>query len=63
MIKQINANVQFKDLTIMEDKHVSIVNHLNSSTTNKRMHGNHVLKAWFITSSQKNVKNVQPKNH
>jgi hypothetical protein len=63
IIKPINVIVQFKDLTIMEDKNVSIVNNLNSSTTNKRIDVNHVLKVWSIISSQENVKNVPQKNH
>jgi len=63
IIKPINVNVRFKDLTIMEDKNVSIVNTLDSSTTNKRIDVNHVLKVWFIISSQENVKNVPQKNH
>lgn len=63
MIKPINVNVQFKDLTIMEDKNVSVANNLNSSTANKRINVNHVLKVWFIISSQGNVKNVPQKSH
>ena len=63
ILKPINVNVHFKGLTIMEDKNVSIVNTLDSSTTNKRIDVNHVLKVWFIISSQENVKNVPQKNH
>ena len=63
IIKPINVNVLSKDLTIMEDKNVSIVSNLNSSTTNKRIDVNNVLKVWSIISSQENVKNVPQKNH